>query len=220
MHHQQGKERVSHHQRKRSSSSGLVLPLPPQPLSRTSFSYSRQGPVSPPQAVVAVAVRRHKIIAPHSSLARAIVMGNDMSGEHGNVDMANSRDVNARHAASASGSSRARHTASTSSSSPSRDYQHPRPISNLTVLLNQHNIGDSVPVSGSPNRSRVRSSSSTSSRHVDEADSASGPAPAPTGTLGSSAPNIMFRLGSLLPPSQFARQHSASTRLHSERVRR
>jgi hypothetical protein len=213
MDHQQSKE--SYHHRKRSSNSSSTT----SSSGLLHYAYTRQRPASPPQAVVTVG--GHTLIAPNSTLARAIVMGNEISGEHGSEDEANVRDVTGRLATSSLGSSQPRYAPSIASSSPNRHYQQPRPVSNLTVLLNQHNIGGAQygsDSSGSPNRNREHSSSSVHSTQVDEADSASGPAPAPP--LGTSAPNIVARSGSLLPPSQFARQHSAATQLSTDKVRR
>lgn len=206
--------------RYRTSSSGssygsfVLPPLPPSSPSRSSLSScARHRPASPPKALVTVGGQT--LIAPNSTLARAIVMGNQMlsGAEH---PEANAREESHAQASESRGSSHPR------LSSPSKDYQRPRPVSNLTVLLNQHNLGvgeeRSSPVRGSrPKQHHHRVLSSSSSAILpqgDEADSASGPAP----QLGRSAPTFVDL--PLLPPSQFARQHSAATHLSSGDVRR
>jgi len=164
---------------------------------------------SPPRAVVNIL--GHTLIAPNTSLARAIVMGNDMS--HTNKEELN--DGAAR-----------REARNSSAASPTQR----QAASNLTVLLEQQQMPVQQPPTersertaavggGSPsNRSSavrqreqqhhqrgISTSSSFSSHHTaDEADSASGPPP-DTARLGRSAPVILDRNATIQP---LVRHHS------------
>ena len=167
-------------------------------------------PPSPPRAVVNIL--GHTLIAPNTSLARAIVMGNDTS--HTNKEESNI------------GAAR-REPRNSSAASPAQR----QAASNLTVLLEQQQMPVQQPPlerserttavgGGSPsNRSSgvrqreqeqqqrgLSTSSSTASSHhtADEADSASGPPP-DTARLGRSAPVLLDRNATIQP---LVRHHS------------
>lgn len=160
--------------------------LSPDPLRQLS------GPRSPPRAVVSL--KGQTLIAPNTSLARAIVMGNNMSQPAASEEDWNklTTETPRREAAVQQG---------TASALPQRQPAKPPAASNLTVLLQQqqqqqqqepqHNEGGAIAAAGS-------SPSSASTDHtVTEADTASGPPPLPppppSTVLGRSAPNMLSR---------------------------
>lgn len=216
---------------------GAQPPPPPQSLIPPEILRNRDIAKIPSTALppAIVTVGGQTLIAPNSKLARAIVMGNDVSSaasETNGICIGRQEEVpvqssNARSSPSRGVDSR---PSAGALSSPNRQnlVEYVRPMSNLSVLLNQqqqqhHRGGAEVgeerhsPLSDRPSgllhRHRALSSSSSSisqnnnNNYVDEADSASGPAPALsqfTMQLGRSAPNVGQTAGSanflLRPP--------------------
>jgi hypothetical protein len=177
-------------------------------------------PPSPPIAVLNVG--GHTLIAPNSTLARAIVTGNaGVKYDERGYSISTTTGGNNQSYPSGAESTQTRghpntRTVMTDRTSGSgHEYQQEtfRPISNLTVLLNQHDNGGIH--LGSPGHSYEQSIA------VVEADSASGPSPQYVTPLGRSAPDLDHR--SLYPPAQLRRQQhrsTAATQLTSDKVRR
>ena len=155
-------------------------PLPDKPISQ---SPSLVIPRSPPRTVVSV--RGQTLIVPNTSLARAIVTGNERSQEVTAEDWNQLTETHEREVSRGKSAPRM-HSAPTKPA-----------ISNLTVLLQQqqqeaqnllerHVEGAIASAGSSPN-------SKSSDHTVTEADTASGPPPPPCAALGRSAPNILSR---------------------------
>ena len=150
-------------------------------------------PRSPPRTVVSI--RGQTLIAPNSSLARAIVMGNELSQQVNEDDWNQLTDTQRREASRGT------------NKKPSKPA-----ASNLTVLLQQQQDSPNLPEHHQQVAIAAAGSSpsSASTDHtVTEADTASGPPPAPPPPpaiiLGRSAPNILSRDD----VQAFLRHHSA-----------
>jgi hypothetical protein len=206
--------------------------LPDSILMNESLIYatsSAPGAASPPKAVVNI--RGHTLIAPNSTLARAIVMGNQES-THGS-------DYNVKQTSSATGfnlsSNPQNHSVGTtmtprSANLPASKRHHDqrnsdskKPISNLPALLNDNYYNNNVQEVFVPGI------------QVSEADSASGPAPPPPPSpptvplLGRSAPTFYTHTNSRNrpekspPPAQLTRpfqMSNAAEQLSTDKVRR
>lgn len=181
---------------------------------------------SPPKVVVNV--RGHTLIAPNSTLARAIVMGNQESAYGAsNNETQNNRTMRFQPASNVGTTSISTTMTPRSANVPASKMPHgqqnndsKKPISNLPALLNNHYYNNDlheflVPIT-----------------QVSEADSASGPAPPPPPSpptvplLGRSAPNYYGytnRQGKAPPPPQLTRtiqSANASELLSTDKVRR
>ena len=160
------------------------------------LSHSRLVGFQPPSPPVAVVhVRGQTLIAPNSTLARAVVMGNQEStyNSSGSPNRNDFSNYHIHHNANP----RTRTPAYSSNDSP---HETLRPVSNLTVLLNQQQHAEAPRVI---------------QQEVAEADTASGPSYMVP--LGRSAPDFDSRL----MPTQFTRQLStAATQLTDDKVRR
>lgn len=177
---------------------------------------------SPPKAVVNI--RGHTLIAPNSTLARAIVMGNQESVHGVSVAQTNSKTrVN-------QASNVKDHSVSVAMTPRSANRQHDqqnthskKPISNLPALLNENYYNAGAQETFIPDV------------QVSEADSASGPAPPPPPSpptetlLGRSAPNFYThtisrnRPEKSHPPTQLTRPFqlsNAAEQLSTDKVRR
>jgi len=155
----------------------------------------RTCPASPPRTAV-VTRQGQTLIAPNSTFARAVVMGNAISED----------DVHRGPATDASQPQQAR------CGTDNRVYSRkPQPVSNLTVLLSQHDRNNELSEQrglqqiGSKNGGSPKLSPSSWSPGRNEADSASGPPPPPP-AFGRSAPDLR-------PPAPFSRQLLASKSL-------
>jgi hypothetical protein len=199
--------------------------FPSSPVQSLSFPVE----ASPPRVVVNV--RGHTLIAPNSSLARAIVMGNQESTYGANHDEPQKNGTIRFQQASGVGTTS---ISTTMTPRPAnlqvskrmhmqQNNESNKPISNLPALLNNHYYNNDlhetlVPVT-----------------QVSEADSASGPAPPPPPSpptvpiLGRSAPNYYgytnsrYRQGQAPPPPQLTRtlrSANASEQLSTDKVRR
>jgi hypothetical protein len=184
-----GRRSLEHHRQSRSPRVHPSSKSPLSPVSNTRL-YGLHPP-SPPVAVVNV--RGHTLIAPNSTLARAVIMGNQESTYNEAAGMHDRKDFGDYRTANPNARARAPVYSST--------------VSNLTVLLNQHQNASSI----GPDFTHVVA------HEVAEADSASGPSYEYMVPLGRSAPDFDSRP---MPP-QFTRQLStAATHLTEDKVRR
>lgn len=200
----------------------------------SSVTLSFQSPLfpstaSPPKAVVNI--RGHTLIKPNSTLARAIVMGNQESvqgtGHNGsqtnNTTSFNQTSNFQNHSVSTTMTPRSANLPAAKRQHDQQNSDTKKPISNLPALLNQNYYSNEV------------HEVLLHDVQVSEADSASGPAPPPppsppTGPLlGRSAPNFYThtqnrdRQERLHPPAQLTRPFqvsSAAEVLSTDKVRR
>lgn len=197
----------------------------------TSSVQSLLIPASPPKAVVNI--RGQTLIAPNSTLARAIIMGNQESvhgASYNATQTTTGSKTGVNQASNFENYSVSTITTPRSANIPGTNRQHDQQssgskkrISNLPALLNQNCYDTDAQKISTPDI------------QVSEADSASGPAPPPPPSppnatlLGRSAPNFYTHTNSRNrpekshPPTQLTRPFqlsNAAEQLSTDKVRR